>query len=88
MRWWLKRRAEGTGHLFMAQDLVAEDEQTTDAYATLGARAGVVFEDLWGAGDFALRVNASNLTNEDFRNHLSTVYGMGRNFKIGVDWSF
>ena len=80
--------AEVTGHLFMAQDLVAEDEQTTDAYATMGARAGVVFEDLWGAGDFALRVNASNLTNEEFRNHLSPIHGMGRNFRIGADWSF
>ena len=84
VRWY----AEVTGHYFMAQDLVAEDEQTTAAYATLGARAGVVFEDLWGAGDFALRVNASNLTNEDFRNHLSLVHGMGRNIKIGIDWNF
>ncbi len=83
-RWYLQVESD----LYAAQDRAAPGEAQTDAYATLGLRAGFVFPHSEDFGSVALRLRATNLSDESYRHHLSRVRGMGRNIRLSLDWTY
>lgn len=84
----LKYYFEVFSRMYAPQKNTAPDEDETPGYVILSAKTGIIFSRFYFLKGFLVHLTADNITNEDYRNHLSRVDGMGFNLLLAAEALF